>query len=82
MPPAVEAQTLNHWTAREFPAPPAFVVGQAESRSLGREWWGRNPSALLQKIVPTHTMAFTSSILEAGQGGTRATGRETENRDS
>lgn len=38
------------------------MARQTESRSLGRERQGRNPSALLQKRVSIHSTYFTSFI--------------------
>lgn len=38
----------------------AFVARQVASRSSGRERWGGNLSALLQKMVPIHSTPFTS----------------------
>ena len=58
-------------------APPASVAGQAESRSLGRGRWRRNPSALLQKTVTIHTTALLRLSPETGREEL-----ETENRDS
>ena len=55
---------------------PASVVGQAESRCLGRGRWSRNPSALLQKTVTIHTTASLHLSPEAGREEL-----ETENRE-
>ena len=51
MPPAVEAQSVNHWTAREVPLIKGFEMCRYQNHGKGVELWQEDSKRTLHACV-------------------------------